>query len=124
MSFLPFLAQNSLNQVCPVAAANHFQILFCEARFSQLFNQNRNLGAVLHALQTGVILIAVALHGIGIQEFKEVKAEAQMFYTNLICDIGSMVYQMVNILLRLVVADKITEGIQPNQTLVSLIALS
>ena len=34
-----------------------------------------------------------------------------MFYTNLICDIGSMVYQMVNILLCLVVADKITEGI-------------
>lgn len=124
MSFLPFLAQNSLNQVCPVAAADHFQLLFCEARFSQLFNQNRNLGAVLHALQTGVILIAVALHGIGIQEFKEVKAEAQMFYTNLICDIGSMVYQMVNILLCLVVADKITEGIQPTRPLVSLIALS
>ena len=40
-----------------------------------------------------------------------------MFYTNLICDIGSMVYQMVNILLCLVVADKITEGIQPNQTI-------
>ena len=39
-----------------------------------------------------------------------------MFYTNLICNIGSMVYQMVNILLCLGVGEKIRDGYQPNQT--------
>ena len=95
---------------------DHFQIFFCKTCFSHFFDHYRNFRAVLHAFQQGIILIAVTCHEICTQEFKEVKAKAQMFHANFISNIRCMSYQTIYILFCFVITDKVIECIQTNQT--------
>ena len=103
---------------------DHFQIFFCKTCFFHFFDHHRYFGAVFHASQQGIVLIAVACHEVCVQEFKEVKAKAQVLYANFICNVRSMSYQTIYILLCFDIADKVIESIQANDTFVFLIARS